>query len=111
MNGGPSESENPAIEQLGVQLTRIERLLAFGFAQQVEEARERAGVADTVTAEILRRASGWTSAGHLNQEVGRAAQQSARTVQRRLTHLVELGALERRGQTSSTEYRSTGLLG
>jgi hypothetical protein len=109
MNEAPSE--NPALDQLGMQLTRIERLLAIGFASHVEEARERAGVADAVTAEILPRASGWTSAGHLKQEVGKAAPQSGRTVQRRLTHLVELGALERRGQTSSTEYRSTGLLG
>jgi hypothetical protein len=109
MSGAPSQ--DPSLEQLGVQLTRIERLLAIGFAPQVEAAREQAGVADAVTAEILSRTSSWTSAGDLNHRVGKAAGQSERTVQRRLTQLVEIGALERRGQTTSTEYRSTGLLG
>lgn len=108
MSKSPQE---PSLEQLGMQLTRIERLLAIGFAAQIDERCERAGVGDDVTAAIPAQAPTWISAGTLNQAARKASGQSGRTVNRRLNRLVELGALERRGQTSSTEYRSTGLLG
>jgi hypothetical protein len=106
-----STSEDARLEQLEMQLTRIERLLAIGFAAQIEAARERAGVNDEVTAAILARASVWISAGALKRAAVKRSGQSERTVNRRLNQLVELDALERRGKTSSTEYRSTGLLG
>jgi hypothetical protein len=106
-----STSEDARLEQLELQLARIERLLAIGFAAQIEAARERAGVNDEVTVAILARASVWISAGALKRAAVKRSGQSERTVNRRLNQLVELDALERRGKTSSTEYRSTGLLG
>jgi hypothetical protein len=104
-------AESPSLEQLGMQLTRFERLLAIGFCAQIEAARDRAGVGDEVTGAVLARTSTWTSAGALKKTASAASGQSERTVNRRLTRLVELGALEDRGATSDKEYRSTGLLG
>jgi hypothetical protein len=104
----PQDSD---LEQLGVQLTRIERLLAIGFAPQVEATRERAGVGDEVTTVILSGASCWTSAGALKGAAKEATGQSDSTIKRRLGRLVELGALVERGTTSDKEYRSTGFLG
>jgi hypothetical protein len=106
-----STSEDARLEQLEMQLARIERLLAIGFAAQIEAARERVGVNDEVTATVLARASAWISAGALKRAAVKRSDQSERTVNRRLNQLVALDALERRGKTSSTEYRSTGLLG
>jgi len=99
------------LEQLEVQLTRIERLLAIGFAPQIDTAREQAGVGDEMTAAILALSLRWTPSGGLKRAAAERCGQSERTVNRRLTQLVELGALEQRGKTTSTEYRSTGLLG
>jgi len=104
-------SQDRLLEKLGMQLARIERLLAIGFAADIEGARERAGVGDEVTAGVLANASGWISAGELKRVAAERSGQSERTVIRRLNRLVELGALEQRGKTSSTEYRSSGLLG
>jgi hypothetical protein len=103
--------QDPSAEQLATQLTRIERLLAIGFAGQIEERRKEVGVDDAVTAAILTNTSGWTAAGVLKQASMRASGQSEPTVKRRLNRLVELGALERRGQGPSTEYRTTARLG
>jgi hypothetical protein len=104
-------SQDLVTEQLATQLTRIERLLAIAFAAQIEAARERAGVGDEVTVAILAQASGWISAGALKRAAAERSGQSERTVNRRLNRLVELEALEQRGKASSTEYRSSGLLG
>jgi hypothetical protein len=109
MNSG--DADEGRLEQLEVQLTRIERLLSIGFASQIEVVREHAGVGDEVTAAILTLSQHWTSAGGLKRAATERCGQSERTVNRRLTRLVELGALEQRGKTASTEYRSTGLLG
>ena len=92
-------------------LIRIERLLAVGFAGQVQERREAAEIGDETSAEILRRAPRWTAAGELKQAVVKSTGQSEPTVKRRLNKLTELGALDRRGQGPSTEYRNTGLYG
>jgi hypothetical protein len=107
-----SENANgDRLEQLEIRLTRIERLLTIGFASQIEAVREQAGVGDQVTAAILALSLCWTSSGGLKRAAKERCGQSERTVNRRLTRLVELGALEQRGKTASTEYRSTGLLG
>jgi Fic family protein len=99
------------LERLESQLVRIERILSIGFAAQVRELREDAEIGDEVSAEILRRTPTWTPAGELKQAVTKANGQSEPTVKRRFKDLVEIGALERRGQGTSTEYRNTGLFG
>jgi DNA-binding transcriptional ArsR family regulator len=99
------------LEQVETHLIRVERLLAIGFAEQVQERREAAEIGDETSAEILRRAPGWTGAGELKRAVVKSTGQSEPTVKRRLNKLTELGALERRGQGPSTEYRNTGLYG
>lgn len=99
------------LERVENHLIRVEHLLKIGFAAQLEAVRERAGVGDEVTATILAQASSWISAGSLKRVAVKRSGQSERTVNRRLNQLLELDALKQRGKTSSTEYRSTGLLG
>jgi hypothetical protein len=100
-----------AIEQAQHRLLRIERLLMIGFTEQIQAKRERFEVGDEVSAAVLERTHDWTPAGPLKGEVESATGGSSMTVKRRLNRLVEVGALERRGKTASTEYRNTGLLG
>jgi hypothetical protein len=109
MSTGAADEER--LDLLEHRLVRIERLLAIGFIEQIRARRAAAGVDDQVVAAILERTCQWSSAGPLKTGVEAASGQSARTVKRRLKELVELGALEKRGQSASTEYRSTGLLG
>ncbi len=110
----PSADSDPTshrLDQLEHVLLRVESLLSIGFAARVRELREGADIGDEVSAEILRRALAWTPAGELKQAVTKATGQSEPTVKRRFNKLVELGALERRGQGPATEYRNTGLYG
>lgn len=109
MSGGAVDEER--LDLLEHHLARIERLLAIGFSEQIRARCAAAGVDDQVVAAILERTGQWSSAGSLKTAVEAATGQSARSVERRLKELVELGALEKRGQTASTEYRSTTLLG
>jgi hypothetical protein len=107
MSGDPDSHD---IKDLEYGLARIENLLSIGFAAQVTELREREDIGDDVSDQILRRARAWTPAGELKQSVIEATGQSE-TVKRRISNLVDLGALERRGNNRSTEYRNTGLYG
>jgi hypothetical protein len=77
----------------------------------VRELREDAKIGDGVSTEILRRTPAWIPAGELKQAVQKASGQSEPTVKRRFKDLVEIEALERRGQGTSTEYRNTWLFG
>lgn len=99
------------LDQLDQTLLRIERLLAIGFGEKVREHREAADIGDDITAEILRCAMSWIPAGKLKRAVMEHTDQGERTVKRRLTTLVQLGALDRRGESTSIEYRNTGLYG
>lgn len=109
MSGGPADEDR--FDLLEYRLARIERLFAMGFTEQIRAKRKAAGVDDQVVAAILERTGQWSLAGPLKTAVESASGQSSMTVKRRLKELVELGALEKRGQTTSTEYRSTGLFG
>jgi hypothetical protein len=77
----------------------------------VQAKRDAHEVGDDAAAEILTRTSAWISAGQLKRAVVKATGQSGPTVKRRLKKLVELGALDRRGETVAVEYRCTGFLG
>jgi hypothetical protein len=110
MSGGAGTDED-RLDSLEHRLARIERLLAIGFSEQIRARREAASADDQVVAAILERTEEWIPAGRLKEAVEGAGGQSAMTVKRRLKELVKLGALDKRGQTASTEYRSTGLLG
>jgi hypothetical protein len=105
------EGPRSEADSIAQHLLRIERLLAIGFAEQLQAKRDAHEVGDEVAAEILARTSAWTPAGELKRAVVNATRQSEPTVKRRLKKLVELGALDRRGETAAVEYRSTGLLG
>jgi hypothetical protein len=107
----PQDTSDNAPGQIEQTLLRIERLLRIGFAEEVQAVCEAEGVGDPVSAAILERIPGWTAAGVMKRAVIKATNQGARTVERRLQKLVELGALETRGKTASLEYRNTGLLG
>jgi hypothetical protein len=110
MSGGAA-ADKDYFDLLEHRLSRIERLLAIGFGEQIQAKREIAGVDDQVVAAVLERTGTWSPAGPLKAKVEAATGQSAMTVKRPLKELVDLGALEKRGQTASTEYRSTGLFG
>lgn len=99
------------MERLEHRLLRLERLLAIGFSDQIAARRQELGFDDAASAAILRLCVEWTPAGELKKKVIAASGQPQRTVIRRLSGLVDHGALERRGKTASIEYRSTGLLG
>lgn len=108
---GRTAADEDRLDSLEHRLARIERLLAIGFTEQIHARRKTAGVDDQVVSAILERTGQWSPAGPLKAAVEAVSGQSAMTVKRRLKELVSLGALEKRGQTASTEYRSTGVLG
>jgi hypothetical protein len=111
MSPEPTADTETNIEQLQHSLVKVERLLAIGFSEQIRGERKNAEIDDEVSAEILRRTATWTAVGALKREVQKATGQSGKTVQRRFNKLIEVGALERRGNATSTEYRNSGLFG
>ncbi len=106
-----SDSGEERLEALEHHLVMIERMLAIGFGEQIKARRAAVGLDDEVAEAILARTALWTPAGELKREVEKATGQSDMTVKRRFKRLVEVGALESRGKTVSTEYRNTGLFG
>lgn len=111
MSDGQPPDLTAHLEQVETHLARVERLLQIAFADQVQERREEADIGDEVSVQTLRLAPTWTAAGGLKRAVVKSTGQSEPTVKRRLNKLTQLGALERRGQGPSTEYRNTGLYG
>ena len=63
-----------------------------------------------MNAAILNATSKLTPAGKVVTEVKKKTGQSPATINRRITSLMELGALERHGGGSAVQYRATGLV-
>lgn len=105
------EGHSDILDSIDNRLRPIEALLAIGNSPQIAERRKQAGFDDAASDSILRFSDDWIAAGELKKRVIAASAQPERTVGRRLGGLVKLGALKRRGQGTSTEYRNTGLLG
>jgi hypothetical protein len=93
-------------------IRRLDRLIGIlelthrAHLQKVREAIRSDGTYD----EILTLTVDETPAGTLSKAVQKKTGQSSKTVQRRITDLIELRALERTGAGAGTKYKATGLI-
>lgn len=90
-------------------LDRLTAILSLAFAKEISGARSEAR-ADPVTAMVLDSAEDWIAAGKLKQSVSRTVAVAEKTVQRRITELLEMSALTARGNGPTRQYKRTGLL-
>jgi hypothetical protein len=96
-------------DQIIQRLDTIIAILQLAYRESIERSREQI-LADRVNAVILEMSVDWLPAGELTKAVSQKTGQSQRTVTRRLTGLVGMRALDRRGAGSSTAYKTTGLI-
>ena len=90
-------------------LDKIIAILRIAHADRIDALRATVRT-HPVDAAILDATEEWTSAGDLRRTVAKKAGQSERNVTNRFAALIALGALEKRGDSRATVYRSTGLL-
>ncbi|HVE95073.1 MAG TPA: hypothetical protein VNB24_09145 [Acidimicrobiales bacterium] len=85
-------------------------VVGLAFDEQIRAGRDRART-DPVTAALLDGAADdWTPSGELRAAVMKQTGAADRTVSRRLAELVARRAMLQRGSTTTTAYRSSGLL-
>lgn len=98
-------SEDAVIERLD----RLITILRLAHRDGIERARV-ATRGDKVNAAILDATGKWVGAAGLQSSVMRKTRASKRTVQLRIADLLAEGMLEKRGGSSTTEYKSSGLI-
>lgn len=96
-------------EDIARRLDTIIAILQLAHRDEIEGART-AIRGDRVNAAILDASKNWTPAGKLTGFVRGKTSQSPATINRRITELLAIGALEKQGGGPATEYRSTGLI-
>jgi hypothetical protein len=90
-------------------LDKIIAILRVAHADQINALRATVRT-HPVDAAILDATEEWTAGGDLRRAVAKKSGQSERNVINRVTALMALAALEKRGDGRATMYRSTGLL-
>jgi hypothetical protein len=90
-------------------LDRLIGILELAHRAELQEVRQQIR-SDATYAEILDLAVDEIPAGVLSKAVQKKTGASPKTVQRRITDLIELRAIERTGAAAGTKYRATGLI-
>lgn len=85
-------------------------VVSLAFDEQISAARDRARNDPVVAALLDGAADDWVPSGELKASVIKQTGVAERTVSRRLAELVGRRAMLQRGQTTSSAYRSSGLL-
>ena len=97
-------------DEVTSRLDKLIAILQLAFREPIERARE-ALREDPINEAILTRAADeWVPVGALIDRVKQDTEGSTRSVQRRLSELTSIGALERQRSGSAVSYRSAGLL-
>jgi hypothetical protein len=90
-------------------LDRLIGILELVHRDEIQRARE--GIrGDKTYASVLALTSKETPAGKLSKAVQQETKQSAKTVQRRIADLIEIGAVDRLGAGGNVSYKATGLV-
>lgn len=94
-------------------IERLDRLIAIqqiAHKDVLDSARSSIR-ADKVNAAILDvSTTTWVPAAKVQTTVAAKTKAGTRTIQRSIADLIAQGVLEKRGATSKTEYKSTGLI-
>lgn len=99
-------TEDAVVERLDTLIS----LFRLAFKEALEAGTE-ALLRDPVVRAVLDAVEGgWVAAGEVRKRAANASSQSERTVLRRISELVDIGALAQDGSGPSSRYRSTGLL-
>ncbi|MEX2645049.1 MAG: hypothetical protein WD249_02180 [Gaiellaceae bacterium] len=96
-------------DDIATRLDRIIAILQLVHRDAIVTARMSIR-ADKVNAAILDATSKLTPAGKVTAEVKRKTGQSPATINRRISTLIDQGAIEKVGGGPATQYRATGLL-
>lgn len=96
--------EDPVVERLD----RLIALVSLAFADEISRARTTARSDEVNDAVLNACAEGWTPAKVVAAAATKAGA-SPSTMKRRIAELIGVGALKRRGATSTVEYRATGI--
>lgn len=96
-------------EELGRKLDTL--IAVTKLAHRDALARTRDDVrSDKVNAAILDATTDWKSSGKMQSAVAKKTKSSTRTVRERISDLIDMGALDRRGGGPTTEYKTSGLI-
>jgi hypothetical protein len=96
-------------DELSRKLDNVIAILRIAYAEELTAARTSV-YSDPVARAVLEATQrDFVAAGVLKSQIAGSTKQSAKTVQRRIQELVDMGALETR-PTGSAAYRATGLL-
>lgn len=96
-------------DDIAAKLDRIAAILQLAHRDTIESARASIR-GDKVNAAILDATAKLTPAGTVTTEVKRKTGQSPATINRRISTLIEQGAVEKIGGGPATQYRATGLI-
>lgn len=110
MNGPETPATEERLATLDRRVEHLEFLLGLAVEEKLHKLRQRTGV-DEVDAAILRSTSDWAAAAEIKAKANALTGAAKGTVANHFKALVDLGALETRGNTNSREYRNTFLLG
>jgi hypothetical protein len=90
-------------------LDRLIGIMELAYRAELQDVREQIR-SDGTYAEILDLTAEEIPAGVLTKAVQKKTGASPKTVQRRITDLIDLRALERTGAAAGTKYKATGLI-
>jgi Fic family protein len=96
-------------EEILRRLDTIVAILQLAHRNEIESARATIR-SDNVNAAILDASKKWVGGGRLTSAVKAKTNQSPATVNRRISDLLAIGVLEKKGGGPATEYRATGLI-
>ena len=96
-------------EEILRRLDTIVAILQLAHRNEIESARATIR-SDNVNAAILDASKKRVGGGRLTSAVKAKTNQSPATVNRRISDLLAIGVLEKKGGGPATEYRATGLI-
>jgi len=96
-------------EEVVERLDRITAILQLAHGDAIERARVRIR-SEKVNAAILDASAEWVPAAKMQTVVASKTKAKTRTIQRNIADLIAQGVLEKRGATSTTEYKASGLI-
>lgn len=104
-----NQDDSTLLKEISVKLTQLLSLLKLANKDVIRKAKEEAN-RDIVSAKVLEFADGTLSANPFKQKIANETKVSEKTVDRRISDLVDMGALILIRRGKEIFYQSSGLL-
>lgn len=96
-------------DDIGRKLDTLISIAKLAHRDAIARARAEVRV-DKVNAAILDASVDWIGSGKMQSAVASKTSSSTRTVRDRISDLLDMGALDKRGAGPTVEYRANGLI-